>query len=212
MSRKPARNLRPATSLAIIGMSLIAACSQNDSPTGPAGGLAMPPGPSFNVTTNSSTTEDASTQSLSTSILGPNKAYYRHYEDGWYSFRASVTGGTGPYTYDWFQQYCYKNNPDGTAGSCSSLYKFRSGVGLDSIRIFFPPEMGRIDYVVHVYDAQTYAHVGTARHLVHNFMTSTPPSSGFSCDIGEPFWPVKGFDGRYYRRNGCTGAREYQPT
>jgi hypothetical protein len=213
MSVKPARNLKSAASLAVIGMSLIAACSQIDSPdpTGPAGGLAMPRGPSFNVTENSSTTLDPSTESMGTSILGPSKAYFRSTESGWYSFRATVSGGIGPYTYDWFQQYCYKANGDGTAGHCSTLYKIRSGVGLDSIRIFFPPEMARIDFVVHVYDAQTYAHVGTARHLVNNFLTAAPPSSGFSCDIGEPFWPVKAFNGEYYRRNGCTGAREWKP-
>lgn len=213
MFRKPTRNLKSAPTLAIIGISLIAACSQIDSPdpTSPGGYLAVPQGPSFNVTANYSTTLDPSAQSLSTSILGPSKAYFREHEDGWYTFRATVSGGTGPYTYDWFQQYCYANNPDGTSGYCSNLHRIPGDPGLDSIEKFFPPEMGRMDFVVHVYDAQTYAHVGTARRLVTNFMTDAPASSGFSCDIGEPFYPVKAFDGRYYRRNGCTGAREYQP-
>lgn len=217
MLRTPARNLLAlATSLAIMGASLLAACSQIDSPnpTGPGGKLVVPKGPSFDVTANYSSTEDPSAQSLGILMHGPSKAYFRENENGWYTFRATVSGGTGPYTYDWFQQYCYKRNQDGTPGYCSVLHRIPDVVqGLDSIEKYYPPEMGRMDFVVHVYDAQTYAHVGTARRIVTNFMTSTPPSSGFSCTIDEgTFYPVKDFDNRDYRRNGCTGAREYKPT
>lgn len=164
-----------------------------------------------------STAEDPNSQSLYTFINGPNKTWvHTDTSSGWYSYIADAGGGDGAYSYDWFQQYCYKTNPDGTAGYCSPMGLIRSGAGLDSIRIFFHPDVGRMDFVVQVYDTQTNRHVGTARRVVKNFMISSPPpSSGFGCDLGEHYFPhpvVIEDVTRWYRRNGCTGAREYSPT
>lgn len=181
-------------------LAVIAGCSgEGPSEPRPAPAATFTGAPSF------FTTSDPGTQSLSTSITGPTKM--TELNGQFITYRANVSGGTGPYFYDWWEQYCYTD-----INFCSVPYHKYSGVGLNSIEIFYPPEMSRMRYIVHVYDAQTYAYAGTANRTTVNMAAwNNDVSSGttFSCDQGESVFPVRGFDNRYYRRDGCTGARVY---
>ena len=158
---------------------------------------------------------DPNTATLGVTVSGPNK--YTERTTGYHTYRASVTGGVGPYYFDWYAEYCY------TLQDCYGPAWVGGGWG-DSTHV----ENLILDYrtvrvYAHVYDSQApYAYAGQSNVRTINFSTAT--SDGgivWNCTIGGTYYPVLG--SRYddygspmgdwhYRRNLCTGAREYSPT
>jgi hypothetical protein len=119
-----------------------------------------------------------------------------------------VSGGLGPYQYDWFKEYCYADS-----GWCSDLYQTNSGIGLSSISVEYPGEMIKIRIVVHVYDAQSVPFAGAVERTTTNITgPQTYIAANGLCEAPSTFYPVRDFDGKHYRRNGCTGIREYDPS
>jgi hypothetical protein len=179
--------------LALCGALTLAACGA-DAPSAPRD--LTPDAPRL-------TAYDAATRTLGVSLSGPNKVT----SQTWITMKAYVSGGVGPYTYDWFQQYCYAD-----ISYCSPMSQIRYNTPDDSIFVEYPGEMRKMRFVVHVRDAQAVPFAGSESRIVINTTQSTITDSGFSCDLGESYYPIVDFDGRHYRRNGCTGAREYDPT
>jgi hypothetical protein len=186
----------PILLLCAIGAIGIVACV--DKPTG-----LLPETKSSATALHYSSASDPSSQSISVSIGGfPHVSH-----DSTYTYWANVFGGTGPYTYDWFYSYCTVD-----PYTCSDQMPLMNA-GTDSVpvEIYYP--VGKVHLIVEVHDAQTYAFVGAADYKVANLGNPDGTgSSAFRCDLGEGYWPIVDFDGRHYRRNGCTGAREYDPS
>ncbi len=146
---------------------------------------------------------------LSVSIGG-----YPHVEgEGTYIYWANVSGGVPPYSYAWFHSYCTNDTYE-----CTDQMPLMNADG-DSVPVEIPYFVGKVHLVVNVWDSQGSPVSGAAQYKVANFGNPNGTGgSGFQCDLGEnafPIWdpwatPPDGF-GNHYRRNGCTGAREWQP-
>lgn len=192
----------------LFGASVFAgavACS-SEAPTSATAQRAITPtgGPNF------FTSEDPSTKSLWTRVVGPTKIT----EAGDVTYRAAVSGGVGPYRYDWHQQYCYPNS------TCSESYLIRSTWEVDTIQVYFPSEMHRFRFIVHVRDSQAEPHAGVATRTTVNMIYNESGGSEFSCNLEQDYYPIADWPPNpehhpdsttYYRRNGCTGEREYGP-
>lgn len=155
-----------------------------------------------------STSYNAATQSLGVSIGG-----YPHVSaPGTYTYWANVSGGTGPYTYDWFYSYCTNDTYE-----CSDQMPLQNA-GTDSVPVEIPDFVGKIHLIVHIYDSQGVPFAGSADYKVANLGNPDGTGgSGFKCDLGENYYPVADFPDsqnvtHHYRRDGCTGARVYDPT
>jgi hypothetical protein len=126
--------------------------------------------------------------------------------------------GPGQYHYDWFQEYCYG---DGGTPYCSDLLLVQSGADT-SFTVWYPASIGKMRIVLHMYDNQQGPQDPDAASGEKTTIGIFPPSytnPDFTCDLGEHYYPVADFEPaffpdstKYYRRNGCTGAKEYSPT
>ncbi len=75
-----------------------------------------------------------------------------------------------------------------------------------------PYFVGKLHLVVHVYDAQSNAYAGSADLRVANLSNDGGGGSGFKCQLPNEFYPVHDLaTNKHYRRNGCTGVKEYNP-
>jgi hypothetical protein len=73
--------------------------------------------------------------------------------------------------------------------------------------------MIKIRIVVHVYDAQSVPFAGAVERTTTNITgPQTYIAANGLCEAPSTFYPVRDFDGKHYRRNGCTGIREYDPS
>jgi hypothetical protein len=182
-------------SVSIVAL-LVAACA--DSGVGPTRDASPTP-----LRQASFSTYDASTQTLGVAIGGPPHVD----EPGTYTYWANVSGGTGPYTYQWFYSYCQNDIYE-----CSDQLPVPNGTG-NSVPVEIPEFVWKLHLVVHVYDSQTVPYAGEADLYVVNLSNEGGAGSGYKCDLGENFYPVPNFSvpPRHYRRNGCTGAKVYNP-
>lgn len=138
---------------------------------------------------------------------------------GNHSFTASVSGGSGSYTYRWFWRDCRAN----ATPHCASNYSWTTAYGAT-----FTLDISGWAYLVHVVvevkdvaDGGSSGRNATTWEGPHN-----PPEGaggggeGLKCDLGSlgwayPFaettWNGSGFvpTGRNYRRGVCSGAKEF---
>lgn len=199
LQQTPKRRLAQTAIAGFLGMISIASC-QSDAPTSPAM-RSVPPAPALTV-------YDPASQTLSVAINGPNKST----APGTLTWRRIVSGGSGNYRFDWFQAYCYND-----IELCSDLSLMQSGPDT-SFSVYYPANIGKMRIVLHVFDDQFDAFAGSSNRDVPNMVIQTPYTSPtYTCDYGQGYYPtpdrVIGFPDstRYYRRNGCTGQREYDP-
>ncbi len=211
MTRTPPRRLKPAAIASVLGTILFAvyslACApdQASSPdqARAASHLLQPPKAGF-------TSLDDASRTLAVSINGPNRVT----SETSVTYRRIVSGGSGNYQYDWLREYCYG---DGGTPYCSSLELLQSGPDT-SFTIFYPAEIGKMRIVLHVWDDQQQPYSGSASRITLGIFPPGYTNPDYTCDYGQGYYPiadyVPGFPDSttYYRRNGCTGAREYAPT
>ncbi len=190
-----ARTAYIATLAASFGLALAAGCVDS-TPVSPR--RAIGPATAGPL----KTIEDDGSQLLGVQIIGLGRVPINTME----LYSASVQGGQGPYYYDWFQSDCPEDG-------CSPLLPLGGGWGRDTISAFVNQFDFNIHLVVHVYDSQGVPFAGSYEKLIiPTIAPSGTPPSDFSCDLGEHYYPIVDFDGKYYRRDGCTGARDPSPT
>lgn len=197
--RTKTSTLRHIVIASVLSAISLGAC-QSEAPTSP-GVKQVPAGPAATV-------YDEASRTLGVSINGPNKAT----APGNLTWRRIVSGGAGNYRYDWWQAYCYND-----IEYCSPLYLMQSGPDT-SFTVYYPSNIGKMEIALHVFDDQEVPFAGSASKDVVNMVVQTPYTNpNYTCDYGQGYYPVSDWpapnpdDTRYYRRNGCTGAREYDP-
>jgi hypothetical protein len=134
------------------------------------------------------------------------------------TYTVSVTNGTGPYYFIWKWRYCVH-----VGGwqwiECQNNYGgLGSGWGLDSVAFDAYEEDVKYDLLVEVYDAQGGVISGVDGMEIigpSNYQLGFGPYSGdigFQCSgggYGIQEWSNGQPTNRQYRRNRCSGAREY---
>lgn len=196
ISRVSPQSSWTARTSVLASLLLVGACTQ-ELPTSRANEALseVPPIPSASVS-------DPSTGTLGASISGYNKFM----SPGPITYTSGVSGGVGPYRYDWFVQRCDWN------GSCSPSLLYDSGNGMTSTSVYASADDMLIRVSLHVFDSQTYAFVGGAsKQTINGVDGSADSGAGFdqSCELPSGFYPVLDYDTRHFRRNVCTGTREY---
>lgn len=184
---------RPEVALAAVVLAVsLAGCAE---PAAPKLRSASPP---------RFTALDSSTKTLYVAIMGVNRVY----SEGYYTFKANVQGtSSSNLHYDWLQQYCYNDFE-----YCSDFALIQSSVGVDSISIEYPANIGKMRLALEVWDDQTAPWSGEATKTIIGPSPVYYTNPTFGCQFEDTlYYPIKDFDGRYYRRDGCTGERVYQP-
>lgn len=138
-------------------------------------------------------------------------------------YTAQVSNGTGPYYYHWAIRYCqyYESNSYGEPGEeCWTTYQgILDGQGLSTVTVDVWYEVTKFDLLLEVRETQTGYVTGVGGIEVygpyHGRSFFPPPSnSPFVCSRGFGWYPFEERDSegkvKYYRRNACSGAREYQ--
>jgi hypothetical protein len=200
LTQASSRRVKQTAMAGLLGMISIAAC-QSDAPTSPRM-KSIPVAPA-------STIYDPGSQTLGVAINGPSKST----APGTLTWRRIVSGGSGNYRFDWFQAYCYND-----IEFCSELSLMQSGPDT-SFSVYYPENIGKMRIVLHVFDDQLEAFAGSSNRDVPNMVIQTPYTNpNYTCDYGQGYYPVADIEPqfypdstKYYRRNGCTGAREYAP-
>lgn len=152
------------------------------------------------------TVYDYSTQTLGVSTSGVN-----HYNSaGSYTYTGGVTGGTPPYTYDWFMSYCTADY-----SFCSDLSEIQGGTS-NQVSLNLTADYSEVHLQLHVYDSSGLEFSGSASPLrVINTIPSanvTSQNSLFICEPDFSFYPVLDFNGKHFRRDLCDGTVHYDPT
>ena len=186
---------RFATLLVVVGLSGTTAC-QTDLATTPDAARLQP--------TARLTTYDASTRTLGVTIGNT----YRFTADTYRTLTSSLVGGNGTYYYKWFIQPCF-----GTY--CDDQYLWDEGWGMSSVNLHLTADMSWVKVSLEVFDSPDLPYSGSTGATI---IGPAPQNTGanFKCELGFDDYPIHDYDPTTrtyigYYRDGCTGARVYDP-
>jgi hypothetical protein len=193
------------------GLALVASACASES-TAPSDAVrTLAPGA---IHADLASTYDAGDSRLSASIWFREGNKFPQGHDGYYWAHFNVSGGTPPYQKTLFLQYCNYGYSPMMPSDCSELNEWVTTTA-DSVLLEIHSDFWRYRFVAHVMDAQGYAMSGAANKVMVGPAGpgASENDSGMSCAYDAPadWYPVQAFNGKHYRRNGCTGGRDYNP-
>lgn len=206
------------STLAFAAAALLAGCA--DVSTEPRSRKEPEPG---GASFNAGTTQDP----ITVTISGNQAVHESEAYPNLTRYTATVTGGTGPYYYVWGARKCQKDT--GYYGNsqviCQSDYlTYAQGWGLSVIDYPVLQEDTEVHFLLELRDAPNGYVSGVGTYEVYGpyyalqFVGS--PDADFQCSRKASWYPWEEWEfddgvwkrnGRAYRRNGCNGAREYDP-
>lgn len=174
-----------------------------------------PTAPKLSKMPPSTVSKTEETGQLSVSVSGPSVLS----EAGDYTYRASVSGGSGSYVYHWYQRGCNLNNDE--VWCMQDHFLWAEGVGVDSMTIWRGPYDVKIDIIVEVQESSgdnPASGVGIRATAGPNEAFWYPPivhGSMDICSVDFVHMPLSRYVWNYstggyywqeYGRNQCTGA------
>lgn len=203
----------------VLLLALLAGCADatTDSRT------ARPP-----VEAGARLTTGTATDPISVTISGDQAvSEFEAYPHQLTRYTATVSGGTGPYYYVWGSRKCQKDTSyyGETQVICGSDYMtYKSGWGVSQIDFPVLQEDTEVHFLLELRESPDgyVSGVGTYEvfgpYYALQFFGSA--DADFQCSRTASWYPWEEWkyddgawkpSGRTYRRNGCTGAREFDP-
>jgi hypothetical protein len=185
------------------GMVLLASC-QSDSPSSPVSRPTLGKA-AFSL-------YDAPSRTLGVNLSAGGRYTGTQYRTA----TATVTGGSGTYYYQWYQQACYASSQYGGEPPCGpqDLFGYGWGSSSEPFAVYIDEAWKRI--TVQVWDDEQIPFSGVSAQIL---IGPPPPSGGsprFKCQLGDDDYPIHewyqtpdSLAYSAYYRDGCTGARVY---